>query len=80
MFEKSRVRMRGRGSRGQIKCECEAVVSCGKRGASSHHGVSLTRKKKRGRKSGRRRQQRVASLVLVEVVELDSWEVELEED
>ena len=78
MFEKSRVR--GRGSRGQIKCECEAVVSCGKRGASSHHGVSLTRKKKRGRKSGRRRQQRVASLVLVEVVELDSWVVELEED
>ena len=54
-------------------------MSCGKRGASSHHGVSLTRKKKRGRKSGRRRQC-VASLVLVEVVELDSWEVELEED
>ena len=78
MFEKSRVR-KGRGSRGQIKCECEAVVSCGKRGASSHHGVSLTRKKKRGRKSGRR-QQCVASLVLVEVVELDSWVVELEED
>ena len=77
MFEKSRVR-KGRGSRGQIKCECEAVVSCGKRGASSHHGVSLTRKKKRGRKS--RRRQRVASLVLVEVVELDSWVVELEED
>ena len=76
MFEKSRVR--GRGSRGQIKCECEAVVSCGKRGASSHHGVSLTRKKKRGRKS-RRRQQCVASLVLVEVVE-HSWEVELEEN
>ena len=76
MFEKSRVR--GRGSRGQIKCECEAVVSCGKRGESSHHGVSLTRKKKRGRKSGRR--QCVASLVLVEVVELDSWVVELEED
>ena len=77
MFEKSRVR-KGRGNRGQIKCECEAVVSCGKRGASSHHGVLLTRKKKRGRKS--RRRQRVASLVLVEVVELDSWEVVLEED
>ena len=43
MFEKSRVRVRG--SRGQIKCECEAVVSCGKRGASSHHGVSLTHEK-----------------------------------
>ena len=53
MFEKSRVR-RVRGSRGQIKCECGAVVSCGKRGASSHHGVSLARKKKRGR-TGRRR-------------------------
>ena len=52
MLEKSRVRVRG--SRGQIKCECGAVVSCGKRGASSHHGVSLTRKKKRGRKSRRR--------------------------
>ena len=77
MFEKSRVRVRVRGSRGQIKCECGAVVSCGKRGASSHHGVSLTRKKKRGRKS--RRRQWVASLVLVEVVE-HSWEVELEED
>ena len=76
MFEKSRVR--GRGSRGQIKCECEAVVSCGKRGASSHHGVSLTRKKKRGGKS-RRRRQCVAGLVMVEVVE-HSWEVELEEN
>ena len=92
MFEKSRVRrVRRRGSRGQIKCECGAVVSCGKRGASSHHGVSLTRKMKEGEKEQEEdlvlvevvehswEVELVLVLVLVEVVE-HSWEVELEED